>query len=130
MPDLSRCDEQLSPLFAAAPSSFASSQVVDENGDGVVDGKEWSAFIGHLRAQRLVFLKQRMLVRRCCYFGRGLGNREAFADPLGLVYDAIRHKPPNRLVFHSCSLLKVVGLLAHVFLQHTGSPANCPQPFV
>ena len=60
-------------------------EVVDANKDGVVDFAEWRGFIGHLRAQRLVFLKQRMLVKRRCYFGKGLAPGAPFANPLGLV---------------------------------------------
>jgi len=58
---------------------------VDGNGDGVVDRAEWATFIGNLRQQRLVYLKQYLLIRRHCYYGLGLRATEPYLNPLGLV---------------------------------------------
>lgn len=58
---------------------------LDADGDGSVDRAEWNAFIANLRAQRMLYLKQYLLIRKHCYFGLGLEPDKKHWDPLGLV---------------------------------------------
>jgi len=58
---------------------------LDANGDGTVDREEWNAFIANLRAQRMMYLKQYLLIRKHCYFGLGLEPNQEHWDPLRLV---------------------------------------------